>query len=375
MPGHACLHEHPAPTPPGADHPGGAGQDGQCLLTRSEPGCQQVLVDVEEGDETGVVHAVERRLGADHEAGPTGPVPDGRRRHLGGRRAEERRQLLSGPGHADPQRLQPGRVTDGAHHRPALTAPPTGELPAGVALGDGGAAAGAPGQLATGPAGQEPDAPGAVQHADHTAVGTVQLGVGRGHQPLREEPGARVVAGPVHQLDHRPPPALHGAVGGHEVASLGEGERRAGRDEYHRGSVAAPALEHDIDRGPRRGPLLPVRLVVGVEHHRRRQVLDRRPGGGPGPHGDATTATRGRPTVRQHRHRHTCRAQSGGQVLRAWPRGGDDQDPVGPGAAHQLQYQQGRVERRGQPHDGRAVAGQGGVEQRHRAAAGRRGCG
>ena len=283
-------------------------------------------------------------------------VAGGRRRHLGGRRTEERGQLLGRPGHADPQRLQPGRVADRAHHRPTLAAAPADQVRTRAVLGDGAAAPGAAGQLAARPAGQEPDATGAVQHAHHPAVRTVEFGTGRRHQPLGEEPGAGVVTGAVHDLDHRPPPPLHCTVGRDHGPPLGEGERRARArpgPPAPRRAGPARARRRPTTRsgpappgGPRRGRRAP-RPPPAARSAPRRRHGSPRPRSHPAAAADqpsGSTAT-GTPAARRRAAR--CSAR--------WPRGGDHQDPVGTGAADQLQDQQGRVERRGEADDGRAA--------------------
>ena len=78
---------------------------------------------------------------------------------------------------------------------------------------------------------------------------------------------------PVDHLDDRPAPTLDGpGCGDHRCRPSVSATRRAGRDQHHRGAVPSAALHDDIHGRPGGRPLLPVGLVVGIQHHRGRAV-------------------------------------------------------------------------------------------------------
>ena len=172
----------------------------------------------------------------------------------------------------------------------------------------------------------------------------------------------------------RPSPALHGPVGRDHGPALGQGERRAGRDQHHRGPVTPAPLDHDVDGGPGRGPLLPVGLVVGVEHHRRRQTSDRRPGGGPGPHGHAAAPPRRRPSRPAARPR--ARPPSAAGSARCSARGREaatTSTPSGPVRLTSSRTSSDESSAGARRTTAGARTGQGGVDQRHRPAPGEAG--
>ena len=169
--GHPGLDQHPPAAGAGTDQPGGPGQQGQRLLAGTEPGGQQVLVDVQEGDHVGPADPVQRRLGPDHQAGPRPPIAGSDAPVISTAvDAGEGGQLLGGPGHPDPQRLEPGGVAHGAHRRPGLPAPSAHQSPGRLVLGHRPAAPGAAGQRPALAAGQQPDPPGPVEDADHPSL-------------------------------------------------------------------------------------------------------------------------------------------------------------------------------------------------------------
>ena len=273
------------PPAAGPDQPGRPGQQGQRLLPGPEPRGQQVLVDVQEGHQVGPARPGGARPRSPPPGGPRRPAPAVRGRgDLDGLDAGQGGQLLGGPGHPDPQRLEPGGVALGAHRRdgPHRTAGTAGRPPAS-------SWATAPPhrvQRARAPhwrTGQQPDPPGAVEDAHHPPVGPVERRAQRPDQTLGEQPGAGVVAGAVDHLDHRPAPALDAPgtwspAGPPSVRATGG----QGDDQQHRAPVPSAPLDHDVHRRPGGRPLLAVGLVVGVEHHRRRPAGDRAPRPRPG---------------------------------------------------------------------------------------------
>ena len=80
---------------------------------------------------------------------------------------------------------------------------------------------------------------------------------------------------------------------GARISRVGQGDTSA-----HGRAVAPGPLGHHRPRRPRRGPLLVVRLVVGVEHDGGRQARQRGEGGGPRPDHHASTGPGPRPTPR-----------------------------------------------------------------------------
>ncbi len=59
------LHEHPGPGAPPADETGSAGEQPEGLLRSPVPGCQQLLIEVEERDCVGLDDAMKCCFGPD----------------------------------------------------------------------------------------------------------------------------------------------------------------------------------------------------------------------------------------------------------------------------------------------------------------------
>ena len=176
-----------------------------------EPGGQQVLVEVEEDHQAGVVDPVQGRLGPDHQPGSRPPSPATGVSAVSSTAGVASRAASSsvGPGHPDPERLELGRVADGAHRRPVLAAPPAGQHALGARPGPRRRRSGCSGPVRRS-CRQASTRTRPVRLRTHTTrpPAPVELGVGGGRQPLGEQPGPGIVARPVDHLDHRPAPPL-----------------------------------------------------------------------------------------------------------------------------------------------------------------------
>ncbi len=213
-------------------------------------------------------------------------------------------QLLPHPRDPGPGVLEPGAAALQADRRSVVSAPRAVQRL--LRLLDGRRAAGAPRQLTAGRTGEQLGPPGAVQHAQHPAVGSEEADQGR-----REQPGAaRVLVAPVHHLDRRPTGPVAGAVRREQVAPRQRLQGRAGarQDAGHPGP--ARSLDGDVAGVPGGRLLLLVGLVVLVEHDDGGQVGHRRPGRGPGAD-DRRAGCAERPTAGVRCHRHPRPAQAG----------------------------------------------------------------
>ena len=215
MVGDPGLDQQSAAGVAGPDQPGRPGQQGQRLLAGAEAGRQQVLVDVEEGHHVGTWHPVERRLGAHHQPGlgQAGTVRRvGRPGDLAGLDPGQGR-ASSSVARVTPIRRVLRRVASHSAHTVGrvLTAPSAAQPATGLVLGHGSPAPGAAGQRAAVGAGQQPGPSGPVEDAHHPPVGPVEDRVEQAGQALGEQPGARIVPGPVDHLDDGPAPPLHGS--------------------------------------------------------------------------------------------------------------------------------------------------------------------
>ena len=269
---------------------------------------------------------------------------------LGGLDPGQGRELFGGPGHPDPEHLQPGGVALGAHRGSGQIAEPAAELAAGLLLGHRATAAGAAGQGAAVGAGQQPGPALPVEDAHHPTRRDVEDRPQQLDQALGEQPGARIVGGPVDHFDHRPSPTFDRPVGGDQPAGFQEGHRRAGRHQHHRRPVPSAALDGHVDRRPGGRALLPIRLVVGIEHHHRGDPREWGPGGGPGPDHHPLPRRRRFPFVGEQGHRRPGPAESVDQQGRPGMGRRQHQHPGRPPPVDQLEGNQRGVEGGGQPH-------------------------
>ena len=183
-----------------AHQPGRPGHQPERLLGRPVPRGQQLLVEVEEGDDVGRVDLVQGGLGADHDPRPGRPHRPRRRAagDLGHRLADQGLELVADPGHALAQRLHAGGAA-GAQTTGRVGAAAGAAQLGVVGLGHGRVAPLAPGQLAARPAGEQPGPAGAVEDAQHPAVAP------QGADERRwQQPGARVLVVAVDDVDDGP---------------------------------------------------------------------------------------------------------------------------------------------------------------------------
>ncbi len=224
------------------------------LARGAEPRREQLLVEVEVGDEPGPPPAyrgaMERGLGPDDDVG-VGDV--GRRRvdvddaspgHEGG-------QLVTHAAHPGAQDAQLGGAALRTYRRTLGRRVPAE-------------------QLSTRRAHQQPEAPAPVEHADRRARGVMQ----RIGERLAQQPCSGRFVAPVDHLDAGPAAPLH--IRRRDLDRLTGGEQRfdGRRRGAHRerGTCARGALAQHVATVPGRRALLLEGLVGVVDHHRRPQI-------------------------------------------------------------------------------------------------------
>ena len=298
MVGHPRLDQHAGPTaaprPARPDQPAGADEEGQRVVGGGEAGGQQVEVDVEEGHGGGPAHPVQDGLGPDeHRCASRAPVVGSARRlwpggtgHLADLGAEERGQLFAQPAHAGPQRLHAQaaavrRTPRGASRRSAGSAAPPRPR-----------AAPRPRRSArTGPARRS--GAQASKRAPPVRLNTQTSG-----PRSRRQPDRRARTGPAGRTPRRTgrcagrrrggPPARARAI---PPAPAGDGARPCRARPARSAPPAGPARPggsgapsrrarsaHHVHRAVGGRALLPVGLVVRVEHDGGGQARHRRPG-------------------------------------------------------------------------------------------------
>ena len=156
----------------------------------------------------------------------------------------------------------------------------------------------------------------------------VEHAAGQAHELFGEHAAARVGAAAVHPLDGRPAgPLRRDGKRLQRRPALHHG-RRAGRGDDAGAARPPGPFGHHVDRAVGRRALLPVGLVVGIEHECGRQLGKRGPGRGPAPDHDRPTGARRGPV---RRGRIAPPDQAPAEPLGPADRGNQDEHPAGPG--------------------------------------------
>jgi len=232
-------------------------------------GCEQMLVEVEEGHQVSTVHAVATPPQSHHQGSRGGSVVASRPRDLELLHADQGTQLLGALVTPITERLQAGGVAPPRRRRPCLAAPPTVEPPGRRRLGHR--------PIRTGCTGRAPQCPQASNRPGRSWL--------RMHTDDRAAPGDGLPTAETSRSENsRGAGNRHGPVDHLATASPGarqpgrcapgcgprSGPPAAGGDQEHRAPSRLPVRRSTSTADQVGGTLLPVGLVVGVEHQYRR---------------------------------------------------------------------------------------------------------